>query len=315
MAAARAGSVPKTPAGLQVHVRRGLAHRDLVRRHDRLEVRAQPRQPKRVLDEFEGRRGGHAQLELHSQPGDRLPRSGDERQVLGVAIAERVDDPVVDLARGEPDAHLVAHVLRPLHGVGAHEGRLIVLAPVATVPGGELLADFVPLLLGLDEDPVEVEDDGIDSHDAGKLSRRPRRRAPGAGRKPAGGTTQPTRPPRRRRPIRLPPCLRTVRRAGRGQAGCPPPQRAVPARCAGCARWSCSSLPRLRWWTTPGRASCAPCPAEPPNCPNWVLTAPSSCHTSLERFSTVRMRKPICRLLRSCPQRGGPGDQHPEVPL
>ena len=25
----------------------------------------------------------------------------------------------------------------------------------------------------------------------------------------------------------------------------------------------------------------------PPNCPNWVLTAPSSCHTSLERFSTA----------------------------
>jgi hypothetical protein len=34
-----------------------------------------------------------------------------------------------------------------------------------------------------------------------------------------------------------------------------------------------------------------------PNLPNSVFTAPSTCHTSLERFSMASVRKPICKLL------------------
>jgi len=108
----------------------------------------------------------------------RLPPAGSAAPVLrrlraprvraagaGSTGAQTLYDAVVDVLWIEIDAHFVAHILGPLHGVGPHDGRLVVLIPLSAVPRGKLPADFVPLLLGLDEDAVEIEDDGVDDHD------------------------------------------------------------------------------------------------------------------------------------------------------
>ena len=70
------------------------------------------------------------------------------------------------------------------------------------------------------------------------------------------------------------------------------------ARAASRPRRSCCWLRRA--------SSCAVASTSP-NLPNSVFTAPSICHTSLERFSIASVRKPICRLVSSASKRGRPG--------
>ena len=51
---------------------------------------------------------------------------------------------------------------RPLRKAHAHHVPRSALVPAAATLLGELLANLVPDVFGVDQDPVEVEDDGFD---------------------------------------------------------------------------------------------------------------------------------------------------------
>ena len=82
--------------------------------------------------------------------------------MLRVAGLHPAHDLVVDLVGGlwQPDD--VVHVTRPLGRAHAHHVRLRLRVPAPAALARELLAYVVPHVLGVDEHPVEVEDDGLD---------------------------------------------------------------------------------------------------------------------------------------------------------
>ena len=102
--------------------------------------------------------------------GDRVERSREPGRARGVAVEHPLDDEPVDLRGrlGEPDP--VVHVARPLGRAHPHHVPLGALVPVAAALVRELFAHLVPDLLGVDEHPVEVEDDRGDHSDAYRRS-------------------------------------------------------------------------------------------------------------------------------------------------
>ena len=82
--------------------------------------------------------------------------------MLAVEVAHPADHLIVDLLRGLRQAELVVQVPRPLVGAHSHHVPLRLLVPAPAALADELLARRVPDLLGVDQDSVEVEDDGVD---------------------------------------------------------------------------------------------------------------------------------------------------------
>src|SRR5207302_537390 len=124
------------------------------------------------------------------EPLDCLDRAGEERQPLAVALAHPPDDLGADLLGWLAEPDHVVHVARPTRRAHAHPVPLRALAPAAAALARELLADLVPELLGVEEDAVEVEDDGLDHTATKPLSRWTRGRAGAPG---SAETTSPTK--------------------------------------------------------------------------------------------------------------------------
>ena len=86
----------------------------------------------------------------------------DERKLLPIPILHPLHDDPVQLLRRLREPELLMEVARPLFGAHAHHVRLRAVVPAAAALAGELLAHVVPDLLAVDDDAVEVEDDGVD---------------------------------------------------------------------------------------------------------------------------------------------------------
>jgi hypothetical protein len=156
------------PAGrLEVDVGGGLAAGDLFGGDVSAELVMQPRERQHQLDQLavgrrrDGQRVGGGQL-LH-----RRGRAGQQRQVVAVALGHGGDDGAADLVGGLLDAQLVVQVGLPLgraHALHRGRGRVGIRPPGGHHDGP---SGRVPALLGVDQHPVHVEDDGIDHPFAG----------------------------------------------------------------------------------------------------------------------------------------------------
>jgi hypothetical protein len=92
----------------------------------------------------------------------RLVRSGQEWQPVAVAADQKANDAGRDLLRLERHAELVAHVAAPLGR--AHPEHLVLggVRPRSAALQRDLSLRGVPLLLRIEQQAVEVEDDGLD---------------------------------------------------------------------------------------------------------------------------------------------------------
>ena len=88
--------------------------------------------------------------------------------MLAVAGGHQLDDVGVDLFGRNVDAELVVDVPRPLRRAHAHHRPLCLVVVAAAVLADVALADLVPDRLAVDDDAVEVEDDGFDAHDSAR---------------------------------------------------------------------------------------------------------------------------------------------------
>ena len=93
---------------------------------------------------------------------NRLDRTVEQRQALAIPLLHASDYLGSDLLRrlGHPD--VLVHVSRPLRRAHPHHRPLrpAVVSPAALAC--QPLAYVVPHLLGLDQDPVEIEDHRFD---------------------------------------------------------------------------------------------------------------------------------------------------------
>ena len=133
---------------------------------------------------------------------DRLLRAGQPRQPLRGSPRAARSTTASEISSGvEVDAQLVAHVARPLQRAHAeHVARRGVL-PAAAALGDQLAAGAVPGGLGVQQEAVEVEDDGGDGR---RSSGGPGNRTPTCG----FGDRHPSRwtsPPSRRQIVQPPP--------------------------------------------------------------------------------------------------------------
>ena len=96
------------------------------------------------------------------QAADGLRGAVDERELLPIPILHPLDDDPVQLLGRLREPELVVEVLRPLRGAHPHHVRLRAVVPAATALADQTLAHLVPDLLGVEEQAVEVEDDGFD---------------------------------------------------------------------------------------------------------------------------------------------------------
>ena len=76
-----------------------------------------------------------------------------------------------DLVGPVREPEFVVHVARPLERAHAHHVRLRAVVPAPASLAYERLANRVPDLLGVEEQPVEVEDDAVDQTGAYACSR------------------------------------------------------------------------------------------------------------------------------------------------
>ena len=97
-----------------------------------------------------------------ADPSHGLERAGHERQPLAVQSLEPFHDLRRDLLGRIRHAEHVAHVPRPLRRAHAHHGPLRVVTPATAAFLGDLAPRLVPQLLGVEQDAVEIEDDGLD---------------------------------------------------------------------------------------------------------------------------------------------------------
>ena len=90
---------------------------------------------------------------------------------------------------------------------------------------------------------------------------------------------------------------------------------AAPARRGACARWRAAACP-TSWSVFDASSSFFStfCRTSP-NLPHSVLTAPSTCQTSLERCWMASVRKPICSAVQHRGERGRAGDRRPQLAL
>ena len=151
------------PRRLQEHVGRRLA----ARRPPRTRPRSRNTSPQpdvaitRSMTSLVGGRG-ERERPARGDPRDRLLGAGEERQPLRVALEHVRDDAVGDLLRLERDAQLVAHVARPLGRAHAEHRLRRAVGPRAAVLGDQRPAPAVPGGLRVEQEAVEVEDDGAD---------------------------------------------------------------------------------------------------------------------------------------------------------
>src|SRR5262249_25496830 len=165
----------------------------------------------------------------------------------------------------QPDAEALAEVGRPLGRVVAHDVDLVLAGPGAAVVGDEGAPRLIPVLLRLDQDAVQVEDDGGGQADpaARSISQRSRpsagaTRAAGNSRSPArarASTARLSAPATRKRTSRAalisgsvkvrrrrPLCgaaVATTRRSRSSSSGLPGESEAV---------WATAPPPRRAWW-------------------------------------------------------------------
>jgi low temperature requirement protein LtrA len=162
---------PEAAGHLQVHIGSRLAPGDLLARHGGPKAPGQPGSVQDQLDDGPVGRAGQPQRPVLGQLPDHLHRPRYQRQRLLIAGGDpghRLGD---DRGRRHRHAELLGHVSRPLRGAHAHHGGRRPRDPVASPGTDQPLADGVPDLLALDQDPVEVEDD--------RFQRPPSRRAAG----------------------------------------------------------------------------------------------------------------------------------------
>ena len=144
---------------LEVDVGRRLAARDLLGGDRRAEERRDPARVEHGVDQLAVRGRGEAEREAPGHPADGVERTGEPRRPACVALEHPLDHDPVDLLRRLGEADPVVHVARPLGRAHAHHGPLRAGVPAPAALARELLAHVVPDVLGVDEDPVEVEDD------------------------------------------------------------------------------------------------------------------------------------------------------------
>ena len=99
---------------------------------------------------------------MRGEPLDRLARTRDQRQPLPIASLHPPHDLLGDLVGrlGKPDD--LVHVARPLGRAHAHHVRLRAVRPLAAALARQLFSHLVPEPLRVEEQPVEIEDDGVD---------------------------------------------------------------------------------------------------------------------------------------------------------
>jgi hypothetical protein len=156
------GRVDAEPArDVEVDVWRRLSAGDLLRGDRGLEEVRDAQQLERKVDQLAVRGGREAQAPPARETLDGLARSGDGRQKLAVKLSQAANDLAADLLGRLGQADHVVHVPGPLERAHAHHVPLGVLVPAAAMLPCELLAGLVPDLLRVEEDAVEVEDDGL----------------------------------------------------------------------------------------------------------------------------------------------------------
>ena len=96
------------------------------------------------------------------EPLDGLDGAGQQRQPLAVARLHAADDFGVDLLRRLREPELLVHVARPFERAHPHHVALRPVVPAAAALPRELLPFRVPDLLRVQEQPIQVEDDGVD---------------------------------------------------------------------------------------------------------------------------------------------------------
>ena len=241
------------------------------------EVRRQPGDLEHAIDQFTVRRRCDPERPAVGQPLHGLHCAVDQRQVVRVPVEHALHDLTIDLFGRLRQTDDVVHVARPLGGAHPHHVRLRLLAPAAASFAREPFSHLVPDLLAVEDDAVEIEDDGLD-HAGRKLPSR--YTSPGARSRLARST-----PPRLRRSCGLPHraprwCGTRARRARSPRAapifprarrprstGRPAESRSVRSagrRAPASPRASSSSRRRLgesaRARTSPCRSRCRPAP-------------------------------------------------------
>ena len=96
------------------------------------------------------------------EPPHGLDGAVDERQPLAVALQHPHDDKAVELLRLLAKVELLVHVPGPLGRAHAHHVRLRPVVPPTAPLARQRLPHFVPHLLGVEQETVEVKDDGVD---------------------------------------------------------------------------------------------------------------------------------------------------------
>ena len=175
---------------LEVHVGRGLAARDLLRRDRRPEQVGDPRCAEHGVDQRSVRGGRDRERESRGRRSNRVHGSRDHRQVGPIPLEHPRDDLGVDLLGrlGEPDG--LVHVPGPLRRAHPHHRALVVRAVPTASFVGQALADLVPDVLAVDEHPVHVENDRRDRAHARDAVRQHEDPAGGAGSPVGSGQAQ-----------------------------------------------------------------------------------------------------------------------------
>ena len=162
IAAQSAAGTLEPPRRLQVDVGRRLASLDLLRGDRRREELCETRTREDALDHGPVRRGGDGERKRSSEAAYGVDGAVDQRKLGVVAFEQSPDDLVVDLLRRLREPELVVHVARPFGRAHPHHVRLGAVVPPPAALAHEPLAHVVPDLLRVDDDAVEIEDDGPD---------------------------------------------------------------------------------------------------------------------------------------------------------
>jgi hypothetical protein len=84
---------------------------------------------------------------------------GEQREVFQVTRAHSLKYRLDDLIGRARDCELVLHIGRPFERTHPHHGPGGILTPLATQVAGDGSAGIIPRLLGVEEHPVQIEDD------------------------------------------------------------------------------------------------------------------------------------------------------------
>ena len=127
-----------------------------------LEVRREAAALHHHLDHLEVGGAREPERPARREPLDRLARAVEQRQPLAVPGEQAPHDLGVDLARVTVDLQVVAHVDRPLRRAHAEHRPVGLVLPRAAPLFVSVALGVPPRRLGVEQDAVEVEDDGVD---------------------------------------------------------------------------------------------------------------------------------------------------------